>query len=57
MYFGAKDAESALVIEPEILPLTVPSTVKLPETSKLLEISAEADTDKLPDMCASNIFI
>ena len=57
MYLGAKEAVSALVILPETLPLMVPSTFKLPETDKLLEISAEADTDKLPDMCASNIFI
>ena len=42
---------------PETLPLILPSTVKLPETIKLLEISAELDTDKDPDMCASNIFI
>jgi hypothetical protein len=57
VYFGAKEAVSALVEPPEILPLITPTTVKLPETSKLLEISAEEDTDKLPDMCASNIFI
>jgi hypothetical protein len=57
VYFGAKEAVSALVILPETLPLMVPSTFKLPETSKSLEISADEDTDKLPDMCASNIFI
>ena len=57
VYFGAKEAVSELVVVPEILPLMVPSTFKLPETSKLFEISAEEDTDKLPDMCASNIFI
>jgi hypothetical protein len=50
VYFGAKEAVSALVILPETLPLMVPSTFKLPETSKLLEISPEPDTDREPDM-------
>jgi hypothetical protein len=51
VYFGANDAVSALVVLPLMVALIIPSTVKSPC------ISAEEDTDREPDMCASNIFI
>jgi hypothetical protein len=51
VYFGASDAVNAFVVVPLIVAFMVPNTVKSPE------IWAELDTDKDPDMCASNIFI
>lgn len=57
VYFGAYEAVWASVIEPEILPEIVPSTDRLPEINKSLEISPDPDTESDPDMCASNIFI
>ena len=51
VYLGAKDAVSAFVVVPLISALIIPRTVKSPC------ISAEEETDREPDMCASNIFI
>jgi hypothetical protein len=51
VYLGANDAVSAFVVVPLIFALIIPRTVKSPC------ISAEEETDREPDMCASNIFI
>jgi hypothetical protein len=51
VYLGANDAVLAFVVVPLIFALIIPRTVKSPC------ISAEEETDREPDMCASNIFI